>query len=190
MKIIAFSWLTNTGKSTEINWDKIRDSIANEIENDGRRCLVYNETARDLFELLPNESNEIQDLTVFQTAIRAKEQARLVELQNRKDAGGDYTVLVDRPYNDSVLFNKYNRIIWLSDLQDWHFVDYSQDIYDLVVLFTEPYKDNWRLEQYNNDKFESIFISWTIEKYGDKVLQFKNNSDPEYLERKKRFFNL
>lgn len=190
MQIIAFSGLTNTGKSTETQWDGIRQSIATEVENDWWRCLVYEETARELFFLLPSEDNGIKDLTIFQTAIRAKEQERLKELDARKKAWGNYTVIVDRPYNDSVLFNAYNRTVGLSSLEDTWFVDYSDKVYDLVILFTEPYKDNGRLEQYNNDEFANMFVKWTVDKYWDKVLQFKNNADPLYKERKSKFFNL
>jgi hypothetical protein len=192
MKTIAFSWLTNTGKSTEIHGNKELwiDGIVQDLRDTWYGTIVYRETARELFDLLPNDYNGINDLTLFQTAIRAMEQARVERIKEKKKEWWKHYSIVDRTYHDSVLFNRWNREQWLSTLCESDYDDLSDTLYDIIILFSTPHKDNNRLNQYNDSDFKSFFSDWIKDRYWDKVVEFENNDDPKYKEWKKSMFGI
>lgn len=180
MSIIALAWPWNTWKSTIINWDHERDWAISLIRNEWKQIKHYWETARELLYLLPNEQNGIQDLSLFQEAIRAKELHRLSSLI--EDKKKDLSVIVDRTYIDNTVYWQYNALLWRSN-----YIDYAQDIvdvvdlYDFVVLLTTPMKNtsNALFNPYNDEWFVNHFNNIIRKKFWNKVVEF-TNSKKEY----------
>ena len=164
-KITVFTWPWNTGKSTLI-----------ENLNKEWSYKVYKEIARQHFDKADN-------MKEFQKVILEEERKRLFELfsyTEKKD------ILIDRTFADNLIYLYWNIINWKiedefdfgelsSDISD------SIDIYDEVILFTEPFKNSNRFEDYNSSNFNKLFITTIRTIYWGKVKEYKNAQD--YIEK-------
>ena len=191
MKVYAYTWPWNTGKTTAIEWGGDLIWVKDTIIDNGRDVIYFPEIARNMFELLEyDEEWEVSNTTNFQKEIRKAEQERLFILDETLDSNSDDVVLIDRTYHDNVLYNKRNRNMWLSTLSDDKFKDFSHELYDTIILFTEPRKNNRRMSYYNDDLFNTMFNNWIIERYWktNEIKIFKNNSDDHYINWKMKTF--
>ena len=157
--IKAFTWVGNTGKSTTI--EKL----------DG---VKYWEIAREHFDKLDN-------IKEFQKAILEDEKKRLFELLTYTDR---IDVIVDRTFVDNLIYLYYSIITGnIEDEFDFgelsSFIEKSVELYDEVILFTEPLKENTQFKQYNDPTLNELFITTIKKVYWDKVKQYKNSK--EYL---------
>jgi len=158
--ILAIGWPWNTGKThtTEILKKKFN-------------YKVYKETARDLFSVLEKKWME-----VFQKAIYEKEIEKLKELQKLK---WKENIVVDRTFSDHIVYKYYNIIKWLikdHDLWDIQkYIEISKEVYDKVILFTEPLKESKRFKEYNNKELNELLIATIKTIYKGKVEEYKNS---------------
>jgi len=127
-------------------------------------------------------------MTLFQHAVRTREQERLFEIDDVIQKGIPDYITVDRTYHDNVIFNNRNRWLGKSTLEDDTFRDFSSELYDTIIIFTTPHKMSNNLTQYNNEIFDTMLCMWVAEHYARdcEVLVFKNNTDEKYKERKAR----
>lgn len=161
--IKVFSWISNTWKSYVI--DKL----------DG---IKYWEIARKHFDKLP-------DIKEFQKAILEDEKKRLFELLSYT---GDENIIIDRTFVDNLIYLYYNIVIGKInyDFNFWELSDFIQksvELYDEVILFTEPLKKDSRFKEYNDEKFNELLKSTIRTIYGNKVKEYKNSK--EYLKKNK-----
>ena len=182
MTIIAISWVGNTGKSSIINWVDGIWWVIQDLKDEWRQIKSYWETARDLFYLLPDEDNDIEDLTLFQKVIQQKEARRLHKLQEDKNA--NLNVIVDRTYTDNEIYAQYNHELWQCDKINASYMNRfrSKQVYDLVILLTEPIKTTKFDPKYNDEKFVANFNKTIIDTYWEKVIKLRNyKQDWEYI---------
>lgn len=157
--IRAFTWVGNTGKSTTI--EKL----------DG---IKYWETARQHFD-------KIDNIKRLQQAILEDEKKRLFELLTYKDTT-DADILVDRTFADNLVYLYWNIISWKiqGEIDFWELdeqIQLSLAIYDEVILFTEPLKNNTRFKQYNDPQLNELMITTIKKIYWNKIKQYKNWPD-------------
>ena len=125
-KITVFTWPWNTGKSTLI-----------ENLNKEWNYKVYKEIARQHFDKAGN-------MKEFQRIILQEERKRLFELFSYT---GSKDVLIDRTFADNLIYIYWNIINWKLE-NEFDFgelagdITDSIDIYDEVILFTEPFKNS------------------------------------------------
>ena len=162
-KIIAFSWVWNTGKSYTLN--KLEETW---------KYVKYWEIARELFDVLEKDW-----MKAFQQAILEQEKKRLFDLMTYT---GKKDIIIDRTFSDQMVYYYWNLIKGkIEDEFDfWTLADYlqsSKELYDEVVLFTEPFKTSKNFEFYNDEKL-AILMNTTIRTiYWDKVKEYKNSYD-------------
>ena len=166
-KITAFSWPWNTGKS----------SLIEEL-NKNWNYKVCKEFARQ-------HLDKVENIKEFQKAILEDERKRLFKLLSYT---GDKDILIDRTFFDNLVYLYRIIINW----KMWDEFDFgnladnitdSVDIYDEVILFTEPFRDSEKYKLYNNQYFNILFITTIKIIYWDKVEEYKNSQD--YLNHKK-----
>lgn len=176
MKIIVFSGVTNTGKSTAI-----RD-LEIQILKLGKTVKIYDERARIY---LDSHSRKNIDIYKFQKFILEWEKERLLELENyKKEEKFDY-VLIDRTVVDSMVFIYWALINWTLEngelLDDsYTIIEKSRGIYDKIIYFKEMIKSDSRSEGFNSKEFHNIFENTIKVSYKDKVDFIRNNI---YLEK-------
>jgi thymidylate kinase len=123
MKIVAFSGLANTGKTTVIK------RIADYLLQRKKSVLVLNETARKYYAYKNNRG-------IFQSKIAIDEQERLIFLENLKKNNHNVVdfVLCDRTCYDQYVYIEYDRSLGLK---------YNvptvrhKNLYDVIFLFDE-----------------------------------------------------
>lgn len=174
-KIIAFSWIANTGKSYIIN------ELSKNVNS-----KIYKEIARKHFNIL----NE-QWIKKFQEKILEEEKIRLFNLLTNVE---NKNIFIDRTFIDNLIYTFWgmfqgniNKIDLGDDIQKY--INLSIDIYDEVILFTEALKEtkNAPLPNTNDDIFNQLFIYGIQSIYKDKVKIYKNSED--YIEQNKELFN-
>ncbi len=173
MKIIVFSWNSNTWKSSAIKlfYDKLK-SI-----NDGYNIKIYGEIAREYLDM--NIGKDI-DRYEFQKYIADKDIERINRLKQHKiDDDFDF-ILVDRTIFDSIIYIYWNFLIWKSwkiDFIDdiYTYIEDSKNIYDKVVFFSLPIKNDKRFDDYNNDNINWIFENSIEATYRWKICKIDNN---------------
>lgn len=162
-KIIVFAWVWNTWKSYVIN--KLKETWKYDI---------YNEIARDLFNLLKEKW-----ITEFQKTILEKEKKRLAELKEYK---GNKNIIIDRTFADNLIYFYWN-ITQRKIKDDFDFssvsgyVKDSVNLYDEVILFTTPFKESNKFDFYNNEKLNTLMNISIKSTYWDKVREYKNSYD-------------
>lgn len=140
-----------------------------------KQLKVYNETARELMYLLPSDNNNMEDLTLFQQAINAKEAYRTTELV--RDKREELNVIVDRTRVDNLIYAIYNIEQWNAEWFNYmQPIPNTSEIYDAIILLTTPIKSTWTEEfaLYNDTKFIESFNDTIRNQYGDKVIEFDN----------------
>gem|GEM_PF-3506853 len=171
MKIIVFSGITNTGKSTAIH------NLETQILKAGKTVKIYGEHARIYLDIHGRETIDIYKLQEF---ISNGEKERLLELESyKKEDKYDY-VLVDRTVVDSMVFvyralinGTMNNADILNDIHS--VIEKSRGIYDKIIYFYEMIKSDSRAEGFNSKEFHSIFENTMKATYGDKVEIVRNN---------------
>lgn len=165
----AFTGPWNTGKSTIIK--KLSEELSYSIWDnqwcDPKTVSVYPETARKVL-----DEKGFGSMSQFQQTISALEDERLKELEN--DTAD--VLLIDRTCMDGLVYSIFN----LDNEFPITFNQSSKGDYDLVVLFTEAFKETQTEEfaHYNDDgSLVKLFrdVLWFL--YGDKVVEFKNAWD-------------
>lgn len=156
---LALSGVWNTWKSSIINWVRKDNNLVSkwlkhlQLHN----VLFFWETARKYMDDLP-------DFTLFQNHINRDELHRLLILDNIKE-----NAVIDRTFYDNVLYANKNGV----DVQD---TSIDSDIYDKVILLTDPIKQTFTkdFDHYNDDEFIDTFNNWIRERYWDKVVEYTN----------------
>ena len=158
--IKAFTWVGNTGKSYCIQKES---------------WIKYKEIAREYLHLFWD------DMTPVQKIILDAEKDRLFDLMTYT---GKEDIVIDRTFVDNLVYLYYNMIKWkfkwefdFGELAEY--IQQSYELYDEVVLFTEPLKIDKR---YDDPKLNELMISTIKTVYWDKVKVYKNSKD--YLDNK------
>jgi len=174
-KIVAFAGVPNTGKTTLIQGvpNKIV-GLQKHLEFQGCKVKVLKEFARMFFFMLPHNNKNYSDMTAFQKMVHASEIARLGELQS---LGNYYDfILIDRTFYENQLFAEFNMDKGLCEQFEFFEDPCSKDIYDQVILLTEPIKDNTTegLKHYNDREFVDDFNQQVRWYYKNKVTDYSN----------------
>lgn len=181
MKVIVFSWVGNTGKTSAI--DLLRSSFLEKDPN--ARILVLHETAIEYISKIWLES---VDRKKMQAHIAQTEKERIDFLVEMKRIDHYDYVLVDRTYVDGLLYTYWNVLLWHSADMNYYITDkdykkISKDLYDHIIFFSQPIKPDLLFQDYNHQEFGEIFYQTIQFIYWEKVLlldnsiQFSNNRE-------------
>ncbi len=171
MKIIVFSGITNTGKSTAIRDLEIK------FLKKGKTVKIYGERSRTY---LDTHNRETIDIYKLQKFISNGEKERLLELESYKRENKYDYILVDRTIVDSMVFvyrALINGTMVKADiLDDVHsLIKRSREVYDNIIYFHEMIKPDTRSEGFNSKEFHNIFENTMKTAYGNKLLILRNN---------------
>jgi hypothetical protein len=133
---------------------------------------VYQETARDLFHILP-------DMYEFQKQMHIAEINRVNEITELKKKQLYDVILIDRTFHDNILYATQNHTY--GDVEELDFLQLdpgSKETYDKVVLLTEPTRDSKHEEfdLYNNNEFKEVFNRSISEYYNHCIEKFRNGT--------------
>lgn len=162
MKVVAISWVQNTGKST---------LIKNHINQDGVQYLW--ETARDIMSDYPWIS--MQD---FQDLIYHRESERVVKIQQLKIRQDIRLLLVDRTSLDGHVYSMRSQDVGV--IQNIKPAIYNPKLYDSVIYLKKsiwPYKSD-KFKHYEGQEFADMLEKYITRSYTTTVF---NN----YLENQK-----
>lgn len=140
--IVALSWVWNTGKTTAIN------KLKEDLEAKWIKVSVYSEIARGVLEKYGNS-----DIEKFQLQVMVQEMKLMETLKNDKTD----IILKDRTATDWYVYWLFNNVEQIKLIGE----------YDLVILFTTPFKETtteW-FTHYNNKELEESFEKIIWEEY-------------------------
>lgn len=177
-KAIAISWLWNTQKSSliygsDLGWEWIRWILEAQWLN----VKVYDETARQCYHLLNGKPNSVYN---FQKAIHELEHKRIVEALEDKRSGLYDVLLFDRTWYDNILYVFQNKIHWkIGQLDFLEYTNSSRELYDSVILLTEPTKHSSKEEFdiYAEDDFRNRFEEQLTKYYPEIIKKFRNGKE-------------
>jgi AAA domain len=173
-KIIAFSWNSNTGKSTAIHM--LYEQFSHRYPN--KKIKIFEETAREYIDA--HGWWMIDDVHDFETYIINQETKRLEELKLIKETKSHDLVFIDRTGLDAIIYSYRNlingNIARIDYVENYHSVLQSwKQLYDFVVFFTTPIKIDRRFPIYNNEHINAIFEHSVRFWYEEKVITYTNN---------------
>ena len=166
MKLIAFTGVPNTGKTTIIS------ELEKIFSRNWYQVKVYDELSSRIYGLMPNRYNNFQDYTYYQEALYHLECARLLEiLKDKKERKYDY-IFIDRTWYDQHIFSE-----WLLSINKCRYIDkrdlwIDTDLYHHVVLFKNPITIDSPF--YCNDTFITKFNVSIKSRYGGLVQEYNN----------------
>lgn len=152
MKIFAFSWPPNTGKTTLIK------TLEWNFMTLWYNVKVYNEVASSYFDLLPCKDNGLKDITFYQKALNIAECTRIKHLRKDLKEKLYNVILIDRTWYDQEIY--YERNLSKSNCEQFDRMYCREDraLYDEVIIFTDPIvSDNWPGQFYDNTEFRSFY---------------------------------
>lgn len=173
MRVIAFSWVWNTGKTSAMS--TIQEAIR--FKNTNARVMILPETA---MEYIMKVGLQNVDRDAMQAYISEKEKNRLLDLKKWKDEDAYDYVIVDRTYMDGIVYTYWNILLWYPVnmnvyINDNEYRALSKEVYDHIVFFSQPIIPDLLFQDYNSEHFVSIFSETIRHMYGNKVFALENN---------------
>ncbi|MDR0859762.1 MAG: AAA family ATPase [Candidatus Peribacteria bacterium] len=138
-KVIAFSGIHNTGKTTAIN--TLRDFLIQE----GKLVMVLQESARLFHKFLHS------DPMMLQSSVNKMELSRLDYLHSLKSQNIFDYIIVDRTPKDNIAYTKF---LQQTGKLDPDFLSADTDVcpYDTIIFYTTPIHESlWSEEELLRD---------------------------------------
>lgn len=173
MKIIAFTWPSNTWKTTAIE-----DTYKVIMErNPTANVYVFHEHALPYYQ---EHKDNPEKMKLMQTYIYHKHKERLYLLEEMKKKREYTHVLLDRTILDGYIYlqrfvlhgKDYFRGLY-EDISDQ--IIQSRKLYDTVILFTKPLAPCKTAPDINNHHFNVVFKHMIEQVYGNAVITYENN---------------
>jgi len=168
MKIIAFSGLSRTGKTTAVN------ELAIKYKSEWNSVLIYPEVAQIYL-----DKHDTVDKYEFQKFIVEEEKKRLIELKRRKKLNDVDVILIDRTILDLFVYSYWRTIkgyindwSFLSNM-DW-FINNSKELYDEIYFFDTMLIRDENFDDYNCEEIKNLFINTFKTVYWDKLEIYPN----------------
>lgn len=122
----------------------------------------------------------IDDVHAFETFIIQEEIKRLQELATIKEQQTYDLIFIDRTGLDAVIYSYRNlingNISRIDYVANYHnILLQGRELYDRVIFFTTPIKEDSRFPIYNNEHINAVFEHSIRFRYGEKVIIYTNN---------------
>jgi len=173
-KIIVFSGNSNTGKTTAINF--LYDTFTQRYPE--KKVKKIHESARIYID--QHGGGNIEDVHEFERFIINEETKRLKDLAKIKQQHEYDLIFIDRTWLDAVIYSYRNlingNITWIDYVSNYHeILVQGRELYDHVIFFTTPIKQDNRFPIYNNEHINAVFEHSIRFWYGEKVIVYTNN---------------
>lgn len=151
MKVIAFSWLWNTGKTTVVK------TLSNFLKEKWYTVFTFCEVARKINKDNWDQYQDDISLLEIEKAIC------LIPSVNQRNINDKVVYIFDRTFLDNICYRRFNHQIWKcsygprAEIEEIIEKMIPTDLYDKVFLFDTPLKKHWDFREYNHRWLADIF---------------------------------
>lgn len=172
MKIIAFTGVANTGKTTALE-------VMEKILKKDHPELRYKILGENAMKYISQHGWHTVDRNALQNRNGREEQKRLDTLLARRQQKKYDVVIVDRTYVDGVIYTMRNTLLELNVsnevyITDRKYIQLSKKLYDTVIYFHTPILQDMIMQETNHPSFNKIFWASISLHYEEKLIEFAN----------------